>query len=272
MPRIHTVAVIAAATILAASARADLILISQTRSVYASASHIIGEDPPYCAEWDSAAADGFGFFEAYVHPCESAYAAQTSMLLPGEISALGSAHGFDYSGAGHFDSGHGESIFEVVFTSLHVQGIRLTGQIHAEGTPYQCATASVTLFIDEGNVLFEESLAFLEGGTIEFNQDVLVLPSAEYTLRASACSLSCSNSPTPGMGCGGTATYEFALGPGCPADIIGNDAMVDVADLLILLYYWGEPDDPDYDCDIDDDGIVDVNDLLLLLARWGSCP
>jgi hypothetical protein len=257
---------------LVTSARADLILIDQTRTVQANGTYDDNaEPPPECDEWYSDETVVFGLFEATVNACGGS-ATQISMLAPSEISALGSAHGWVFDGGGFHGFGHGESIFEVVFESPNAQGITITGQIHTEGNFAPCAAAAVTLFDEDGTVLFEESLAHPEGGTIEFNQELLILPSVEYTLRAIACSLSCSNAPIAPGGCSGNGGYEIELGPDCPADIIGNDGMVDVADLLILLYYWGEPDDPDYDCDLNDDGLADVEDLLLLLAMWGPCP
>ena len=55
---------------------------------------------------------------------------------------------------------------------------------------------------------------------------------------------------------------------GCPADITG-DAVVNVADLLMVIDQWGQPNSP---ADITGDGIVNVNDLLEVVGNWGECP
>ncbi|MHC4947129.1 MAG: hypothetical protein ACYTG1_02550, partial [Planctomycetota bacterium] len=58
----------------------------------------------------------------------------------------------------------------------------------------------------------------------------------------------------------------------CPADVAGNDDVVDVTDLLAILGGWGTAD-PFLDCaPPGGDGTVDVADLLRVLADWGPCP
>ncbi len=58
----------------------------------------------------------------------------------------------------------------------------------------------------------------------------------------------------------------------CPWDLNG-DGVVNVADLLILIFSFGPCDDPD-DCpaDFNGDGFVGVLDLLALLQHFGRCP
>ena len=56
----------------------------------------------------------------------------------------------------------------------------------------------------------------------------------------------------------------------CPEDIVGNDDVVDVNDILILLANWGT-DGPGSDIAAPFD-LVEVNDLLAILAAWGPCP
>ena len=58
----------------------------------------------------------------------------------------------------------------------------------------------------------------------------------------------------------------------CPWDLNGN-GVVDIADLLTLLFSFGPCDDPaDCPVDFDGNGAVDVIDLLALLWHYGSCP
>ncbi len=59
----------------------------------------------------------------------------------------------------------------------------------------------------------------------------------------------------------------------CPADIAGENGVVDVNDLLMLIGDWGAADSP---ADItgpdgNPDGTVNVADLLELIANWGPC-
>jgi predicted outer membrane repeat protein len=54
----------------------------------------------------------------------------------------------------------------------------------------------------------------------------------------------------------------------CPADLDG-DAIVDGADLNLLLGEWGQAGGL---ADITEDGIVDGADLNVLLGEWGVCP
>ena len=59
----------------------------------------------------------------------------------------------------------------------------------------------------------------------------------------------------------------------CPADIAGENGIVDVNDLLMLIGDWGSSDSP---ADITGpdgmpDGTVNIADLLQLIASWGPC-
>ncbi|MHC5024445.1 MAG: GC-type dockerin domain-anchored protein [Planctomycetota bacterium] len=58
-------------------------------------------------------------------------------------------------------------------------------------------------------------------------------------------------------------------GQACPADVAGDDGVVDISDLLAMLGAWGS-NDPQFDLDMS--GTVDINDLLDLLSAWGPCP
>lgn len=58
-----------------------------------------------------------------------------------------------------------------------------------------------------------------------------------------------------------------ASGSACAGDL-NLDAVVDNADLGILLVKWAFPDP---DADLDGSGLVDGPDLGILLSRWGAC-
>jgi len=65
---------------------------------------------------------------------------------------------------------------------------------------------------------------------------------------------------------------HFAYEQKCPALFgdLNGDGTVDLADLLILLSYWGPCEDPsDCPADLTGDGVVDLSDLLLILSNWG---
>ncbi|MHC4416116.1 MAG: hypothetical protein ACYS0G_12615 [Planctomycetota bacterium] len=58
----------------------------------------------------------------------------------------------------------------------------------------------------------------------------------------------------------------------CPWDP-NRDGVVNVADLLLLMFSFGPCEDPD-DCpeDFDGDGFVGPSDILLLVQKFGPCP
>jgi hypothetical protein len=66
--------------------------------------------------------------------------------------------------------------------------------------------------------------------------------------------------------------YEFQPRPGpvCPADVAGDDGVVNIDDLLAVINSWGPC--PGCATDINDDGVVNIDDLLLVINSWGACP
>lgn len=66
----------------------------------------------------------------------------------------------------------------------------------------------------------------------------------------------------------GEELWAFIEEGGCPADIVGDDDVVNGADLAALLGRWGEGGG---DGDLNRDGIVDSGDLAALLGSWGAC-
>jgi hypothetical protein len=65
-----------------------------------------------------------------------------------------------------------------------------------------------------------------------------------------------------------TLANNICLGPPCPADLDGDDA-VSGADLAILLGQWGGG--PGSSADLNSDGAVDGADLAIMLGAWGKC-
>ncbi|MFK7960908.1 MAG: CRTAC1 family protein [Phycisphaerales bacterium] len=53
----------------------------------------------------------------------------------------------------------------------------------------------------------------------------------------------------------------------CPADIVGDDGLVDFGDLLTVLAGWGTPGG-----DVSGDGATTFDDVLIVLSAWGPCP
>ena len=71
-----------------------------------------------------------------------------------------------------------------------------------------------------------------------------------------------------------TVRIEIVPSATCVADIAGNDGVVDIEDLLVLISEW---DAADSSADISGeggipDGTVDISDLLALIGAWGICP
>jgi len=71
-----------------------------------------------------------------------------------------------------------------------------------------------------------------------------------------------------------TVRIEIVPSATCVADIAGNDGVVDIEDLLVLISEW---DATDSVADISGeggipDGTVDISDLLALIGAWGICP
>ena len=85
-------------------------------------------------------------------------------------------------------------------------------------------------------------------------------------------SLLCNNTPDQVFGAfsngGGN---NIGLGPDCCPDLNG-DALVDGADLAILLTSWGACTSSTCPGDLNGDGVVSGTDLALVLASWGLCP
>jgi len=54
----------------------------------------------------------------------------------------------------------------------------------------------------------------------------------------------------------------------CDSDVT-SDAIVDVADVSVVIDRWGSC--PGCDGDVNGDGVIDVLDLLAVLANWGQC-
>jgi hypothetical protein len=56
----------------------------------------------------------------------------------------------------------------------------------------------------------------------------------------------------------------------CPADIAGNDGLINIDDLLLVINFWGQgagaPGDANHS------GSVDIDDLLFIVNAWGACP
>jgi hypothetical protein len=72
-----------------------------------------------------------------------------------------------------------------------------------------------------------------------------------------------------------TAAYRTAITPiTCPGDL-GEDAVVSVDDLLVMLELWGSVDPADTSslaADLNGDAQVDTSDLLVLIMEFGPCP
>jgi hypothetical protein len=65
-----------------------------------------------------------------------------------------------------------------------------------------------------------------------------------------------------------SSPVPFAVSSGpCPGDL-NADALVDAADLALLLGQWGASGAGD----VDSSGVVDAADLGLMLGGWGPCP
>ena len=55
----------------------------------------------------------------------------------------------------------------------------------------------------------------------------------------------------------------------CPADVAGNDGVVNIADLLAVISAWGQgAGNP---ADVNGDGTVNISDLLAVISAWGAC-
>jgi len=63
---------------------------------------------------------------------------------------------------------------------------------------------------------------------------------------------------------------HWMLSETCVADL-DNNGMREVADLLIILGAWGQPDQDPCGADIDGSGVVDVGDILAVVKAWGPC-
>ena len=89
-------------------------------------------------------------------------------------------------------------------------------------------------------------------------------------------SVFCENNPTaPAFGAfladGGGNTVPAVCTTPCPADLV-NDAVVNAADMAIVLNFWGTDGSQFPGVDIDGDGIVGGADLAAVLNAWGPCP
>jgi len=70
-----------------------------------------------------------------------------------------------------------------------------------------------------------------------------------------------------------TLRAEILVSTACVADIAGDDGVVDIEDLLVLIGEWGATESIADISGADGlpDGIVDIADLLALIEAWGNC-
>lgn len=76
---------------------------------------------------------------------------------------------------------------------------------------------------------------------------------------------------------GGTFELDGGFWPGavepaadCAPDIAGNDGLVNIDDLLVVINHWGQgPGSPG---DIQNNDGVNIDDLLAVVNAWGACP
>ncbi len=71
-----------------------------------------------------------------------------------------------------------------------------------------------------------------------------------------------------------TLRVDIVSSASCIADIAGNDGMVNIEDLLLLIAGWGQTGNVADISGVEGipDGIVDIADLLALIEAWGLCP
>lgn len=73
-------------------------------------------------------------------------------------------------------------------------------------------------------------------------------------------------------GNGAASIFTIECSPStCPQDLSGDDGMINVFDLFVLLANWNG-DDPGATLAPPPNDVVDVFDLFTLLAAWGACP
>lgn len=118
------------------------------------------------------------------------------------------------------------------------------------------------------------SIPFLFDGTTTFRLADLLPPDSGWDLTMN--SFASATGISEGGVIVGTGSYRgsvraFAMIPPatCAGDL-NNDAMIDGADLGILLTAWGAVV-PGVSQDLNGDGVVDGIDLGLLLGAWGPC-
>lgn len=56
----------------------------------------------------------------------------------------------------------------------------------------------------------------------------------------------------------------------CPADIAGDDGLINIDDLLLVINFWGQGGVAPGD--VNHNGTVNIDDLLLIINAWGACP
>lgn len=111
------------------------------------------------------------------------------------------------------------------------------------------------------------SCSFTNNTVTEVGGGILNSPGSNTTIIDT---LACGNTPDQIYGDykdGGENTIVDECPAGCPD--VNGDGNVDVADLLLVIAYWGATGSP---ADVNFDGTVNVTDLLIVIAAWGPCP
>lgn len=142
---------------------------------------------------------------------------------------------------------------------LTVQPVRLHGTIALEGVSNPVGR-SVRLLIQQGSNQETHTLTLGTGGT--YQVDTNLAGTATLTVSALTGSWLCQHATVL---LSGSLTQNFAL----PAGDINQDGVIDDADLLAVLFAFGQTG-TNLPEDLNMDGVVDDADLLTVLFRFGQ--
>ena len=262
-----TVTLAIAAVLIAASAVADMQLISPiTQSRMVAGMATATSDFYYQVADDEESALAFDAFDTTVAVDAEVFGAtasssawQQSTIGTNRLDAtggeMGSSEGYDANGWGDSND---RSTFDVTFDVAVAARARLVGTLNAS------AGASGQAVLTGPQEVIVSSALLNPGETTSFDEQIFLV-AGEHRLLVEVIGTTLGDMESPDQS---AADYNVSLRL-CPAADLDGSGIVDLADLHQLLAFYGQQTTID-NGELNGDGQVTLDDLVILLASYGT--